>query len=622
MKKWFNVLALAMVLVFVLSACSGNSSPSPSATPTPSQSSTAGTTSTPSATPEATPAANLEKVLRLAEGETCATYNPHKAMSAQQYTQLKWVNGMLYDRVWGEEEQNHIFKDELADGMPVCVSGEDNKTWQIKVRQGYTYEDGTPITAHSFIYSWKMLFDPKLANRNFNVMYSIEGSEAYYTGENTNWDDVKIYAKDDYTIEFTYADEYVPELKDDVAEMFAFVGCGLVHEEMFESCFNADRTENDYGTTPEKFVASGAYRVVKLIEDQYMEYEKWIGGSPFAEGFWQPDRIIVYSVAEPSTRVQMYENGEVDFVGASYPQYAEHPDANYSYTPDSYGLFLNARCKTNPVLTDVNFRYAIFWGLDRETIVKSCYPTHKPDPHHYQFATTFPDPTDPENKKLIYRDTPEAKAIRLDGHEVDGMCFDPDLAKEYFEKAYTKNGSTKITVELKYVESNDISKAWAETLQQHFQTLFGEDKFAINLRAVPSAVIYENLSRENLDYEIMAAGGIYPNIEYPYSNSNWVSSGTDTYSTQYTVISPEGAAEWDDLYYKSTKYEYKQARDWQKRLEASARMEEILYTEATFIPAYTRGVRYLIAPHIEPLMPVGDPFVEFALLQANYYPAE
>ena len=53
-------------------------------------------------------------------------------------------------------------------------------------------------------------------------------------------------------------------------------------------------------------------------------------------------------------------------------------------------------------------------------------------------------------------------------------------------------------------------------------------------------------------------------------------------------------------------------------------MEEILYEEATFLPAYMRGNRYMIADHIEILMEdnVGDPFVEFALLQAIYHPRQ
>ncbi|NLW21930.1 MAG: hypothetical protein GXY88_01525 [Tissierellia bacterium] len=559
-------------------------------------------------------------VLRMTASETVSTYNPHNAASAQEYEQLNWVNGLLYQRIYDPEQQRSDFVPDMAEGEPIQMD-EEGKVWQIKVQKGLQFADGTPIDAHSFEYSFKMLFDPKLANRNYGVMYILENADQYYTGQ-CEWEEVGIKVIDDYTLEITYEDVYIPNNAREVKETFAFVGCGLVHKETYEACFNEDRTENDYGSSLEKFVASGAYKPVKLIPGQYMEYEKWEGGSPLAKTTFNVDTIQVTVVTDQETALQMYENGEIDIVVANREEYDEYPDLYYSYTPDLYGIFINAKSETNPVLRDKNFRYAIFWGLDRETIVGATYRTNLPCAYHYGFTTTVPDPEDPDNKVINYRESEYAASIKLDGHPLENNCYNPDLALEYFQKAYENNGNQKIEVEMQYIEDNVTSKAWAEAIQEHFKNLFGEDRFQINLRAIPAALVYENLQRDNLNYEILAAGGIYPNIEYPWANSNWVSSGPDTYSTQYTVISEEAAQEWDDLYYKCTIGEYKHKPD--ERNWAAARMEEILYEEATFLPAYMRGNRYMIADHIEILMEdnVGDPFVEFALLQAIYHPRQ
>lgn len=559
-------------------------------------------------------------LLRIAGGETVSTYNPGAASSAQEYDHLTWVNGALYMRIYDPEIGESDFLPELADGDPIPMDDE-GKVWQIKVKEGYTYEDGTPITAHSFNYSFKMLSDPVLANRNYGMMQSLENGDKYYNGE-CEWEDVGIEVLDDFTLEFTYDDSHIPDNARDIRETFAFVGCGLVHEEMFEACFNEDRTENSYGTSLDKFVASGAYRPVELIQGQYMEYEKWEGGSPFAEDVFNVDIIQVTVVSDQETILQMYENDELDIAVANAEEYDEYPDLFYCYTPDTYGIFINSKSTTNPVLHDDNFRYSIFWGLDRDTLVKATYRTNRPSAYHYGMDTTVPDPEDPDNKAINYRESKYAENVKLDGHPIENNGYNPDLALEYFQKAYESNGNNKIEVEVQYIEDDVTSKSWAEALQEHFKKLFGEDRFAMNLRAIPSALVYENLNRENLNYEILAAGGIYPNLEKPWANSNYVSSGPDIYSTQYTVMSEEGAREWDDLYYKCTIGEYKHKPE--ERNVAAARMEEILYEEATYIPCYERGNRYLIADHIEILMEdgIGDPFVEFALLQAIYHPKE
>ena len=53
-------------------------------------------------------------------------------------------------------------------GSPVC-NDDEHKVWTIKVKDGYTFADGTEINAETVEYSIKMLNDPKLANRNVNA---------------------------------------------------------------------------------------------------------------------------------------------------------------------------------------------------------------------------------------------------------------------------------------------------------------------------------------------------------------------------------------------------------------------------------------------------------------------
>lgn len=321
---------------------------------------------------------------------------------------------------------------------------------------------------------------------------------------------------------------------------FRNFGTGLVHQETYEKCFNEDHTENSYGTTLDKFVASGAYKPVKWIQGQYTEYEKRKSGSPFID-IYNVDRITINIVTDENTKLQMFENGELDIVIANTEEYDEYPDVYYAYTPDTYEMFINSKSTTNPVLHDKNFRYAMYWGLDRDTVVPAVYRSSKPSGYHYGTTTTVPDPSDPVNKTLNFRESKYAKEVIMDGHLIENNRYNKDLALAYFQKAYETNGSQKIEVEVQYIEDSKTSKAWGEALQAYYQTLFGEDKF-----------------------------------------------------------------------------------EHEKHILAAAEMEKILYEEATYISTYTRGNRYLLSENIEILMNdgIGDPFVEFALLQARYTPKE
>jgi len=604
--KHLKVVTLFLISALLLTSCSQKTS-TPAQTTGEVKEQTSGVTDS-----------NEEVVLKMAETETIKTFNTASGESAIEYTQIMWVTGTLYARIYNEEAQHSDFYPELAVGDPVSKS-DDSSVWEIKVKEGQTFEDGTPITAHSFEYSIKALLDPKLSCRNTGEVYILNNGEKYYKGE-CGWEEVGFKAIDDYTIQITYQDIRTPTSVRDVKESFASFSTGLVHQATYEKCYNEAHTENSYGTTLDKFVASGAYKPVKWIQGQYTEYEKRKSGSPFID-IYNVDRITINIVTDENTKLQMFENGELDIVIANTEDYDEYPDVYYAYTPDTYGMFVNSKSTTNPVLQDKNFRYAMYWGLDRDTIVPVVYRSSKPSGYHYGTTTTVPDPADPVNKTLNFRESKYAKEVKMDGHLIENNGYNKDLALEYFKKAYEANGNKKIEVEVQYIEDNKTSKAWGESLQSYYQTLFGEDKFGIKLRAIPSALLYENLNREKgLNYEILAAGGIYPNLEKPWLNNNWVSSGTDTYSSQYTVISEEGAKRWDELYYACTVGEYK--FEPEKHIIAAAEMEKILYEEATYIPTYTRGNRYLLAENIEILMEdgVGDPFVEFALLQARYTP--
>ena len=615
MKKSRLLAALLAVLMVLslLTACGGQE-PLPVADDTPSAGDDANTSGDTQSTDTPADTASGEKVLHQAMSDTPETFNPHQM--ATDYYLMDKLCAVLYAMVYDEEQQARIYVDELADGDPYYPDPNDVTLIRVNVKTGYTFTDGTPIDAYTFEESMKLLNDPLLANRNVYAS-NLVGGEAYLLGEG-DWEDVGYKAIDATTLEIHFLPDYEPADWNEFKLNFAFAGNGVVPVELYKSCISEDGTQCTYGTSLDKFMSSGPYDVTDLIPGQYYEVTKRTdAGAPLTDVF-TPDKITWVSATDSNTQIQLFENGEIDSVVANQAAYDEYADnARYWYQKDNFGIYLNGETPTCEALKDVNLRYALYWGLDRETVVKTVFPISDPCAYQFMDYATMPDPADPLNKVVNYRETPEAQAIRIDGHEVTKLGYDPDLAREYFDKAYENNGSQKIEITCIYGDSGDTLKAWAEALQYHYNNFFGTDRFEITLQAVPNALLYTMIARTDMDFDMCCSCGWNMDPTQAWNNTNWVYSGPWTYSTQYcSIASQEARDEWDDIFYKCALYDYK--RDAQKKLESMARLEEILLNDCCFIPAYFRGSRYFFSDRIDPIALEGEPELGFALWQTRF----
>ena len=99
-----------------------------------------------------------EKVLKTYFSDTPQTLNPHT--TADNYELLLDMSATLYREVWDEETGAKTYVASLADGDPVC-NDDEHKVWTIKVKDGYTFADGTEINAETVEYSISSGFIPR-----------------------------------------------------------------------------------------------------------------------------------------------------------------------------------------------------------------------------------------------------------------------------------------------------------------------------------------------------------------------------------------------------------------------------------------------------------------------------
>lgn len=536
-------------------------------------------------TQEQEPEVQLPKALYLPSLRAAATANIHLGGLDADGEITNLITGTLYTWMPLPDRSGTALVPELAGGEPIDVSG-DGTVWHVKIREDAKWENGEPITADSFIYSWKMMLDPKLVNSqasNFaRYFIEIENALAYAVQESTEpkvevaWEDVGIKKIDDHTIELTLAGAYSVE---EVMRHFAADRSGLVYEPIYEAEMNADRTATLYGTSKETVLSSGPFILVEWVKGAERVFEK----NPY---YVHADRIkldkIVYRVVEdPGTRVQMFENGELDYVdlvGEYITQYADDPRVIYGASRAIRQLEINSSYPDQPIFDNINFRKAIYYAIDRETIAELANAQPMPGIVPYTSAA-YSDGT-------LFRTVAEQA-----GYLPENYGYDPEPALEYFNKALEEEGLDKVSVVLNYTTTLQDHIIIAEFIQQSLPEIFGEDRFEMEIRGLPSAQNIDNLK----------ASPTNPRA-YQMALAQWGLSAADfapnkvfeVYTSDYPRRNgPYKSTRLDELYAESIRDEVR--RDEKRVVELALEMEKVFIEEVINVPIITSSTGLGIA---------------------------
>jgi ABC-type oligopeptide transport system substrate-binding subunit/class 3 adenylate cyclase len=79
---------------------------------------------------------------------------------------------------------------------------DDGLRYVFHLREGLTWSDGTPLTAHDVEFGIKRVLDPGSPGSSVAIYFALENGEETYLGRNTDWDAVGVRALDDRTVEF------------------------------------------------------------------------------------------------------------------------------------------------------------------------------------------------------------------------------------------------------------------------------------------------------------------------------------------------------------------------------------------------------------------------------------
>ena len=188
MKKRILALALASAMVLSMAACGGETNTT--TTPNTPNSTTSQTT-----TDNKAPVSSV-KTLHDSISISPKKWSPHEWETDDESYILNRTTTGLYAFAVNDDKTNYEAIPAAAAEFPVDVTGEyagkynvpadakEGWAFKIALNKDMKWEDGTPINADTYIYSFKQLLNPKIKNYRANSYYQgslvLANAEAYY----------------------------------------------------------------------------------------------------------------------------------------------------------------------------------------------------------------------------------------------------------------------------------------------------------------------------------------------------------------------------------------------------------------------------------------------------------
>jgi ABC-type oligopeptide transport system substrate-binding subunit/class 3 adenylate cyclase len=298
---------------------------------------------------------------------------------------------------------------------------DDGLRYVFHLREGLTWSDGTPLTAHDVEFGIKRVLDPESPGSSVAIYFALENGEEIYLGENTDWDAVGVHAVDDRTVEFRLN----------------------APAPYFMSVMNRP----DSGPQPrhavdgiaEARVVSGAFEVAERTQERLVLRRR-------AERPGNVAEVELYRTAIADALPE-YERGETDLILVRYtPRLADlMPGAvreDAVLGSPAWSAYIRFD-HTHPVAGNVELRRALAHAIDRDALAAVC-------PANLAVATGGVVPP------------------ALQGHTPDiALRYDPDLARGCLARSGF-DGSLELAGMMVWDDILDvIAGGWRDVFGEH-----------------------------------------------------------------------------------------------------------------------------------------------------------
>ena len=236
---------------------------------------------------------------------------------------------------------------------------EDGLEYVFNLKKDAVWSNGDPVTAHDFVFAWRRLADPAMANEYSMMILNakLKNGEAVVAGT-LPLDQLGVEAVDDYTLKATL-EAQVPWF----IALMTFPSFFPLNEKFVTEAGDNFATGPDYLLSNSAFVLTEWIQGSKIV---FAKNEKYYDAAKIAI-----DGIDVTVIADPQTVKLQYDQGNLDVAAMSGDLVSGYVGTE-DFTPirKGYTWFMPFNQKsTNPAMLNANFRLALAWAFDRSFIV-------------------------------------------------------------------------------------------------------------------------------------------------------------------------------------------------------------------------------------------------------------
>jgi len=237
-----------------------------------------------------------------------------------------------------------------------CDISPDGLTYTFHIRDN-KWQNGDPVTAKDFEYSWKRTLNPETGSTYAYMLYPIKGAEEYNSGK-VAADALGVKALDDRTLQVI--------LK---APTGYFLGI-CAHQAAFPVNPRTVAAGSDWATKVETLIGNGPFIIKKWVHNNKISMVK-------NNDYWDKDKvkfngIEFYLLDSDVTADAMFDNGELDFeVAPNQSRWDLLAKAGKLYEHASIKLTYYALDNGRPPFNNPKVRQAFAKAIDRSKMVKA-----------------------------------------------------------------------------------------------------------------------------------------------------------------------------------------------------------------------------------------------------------
>lgn len=437
----------------------------------------------------------------------------------------------------------------------------DKSVWTFHLRKNAKWSDGTPMTAHDFVWSWRRMLLKELAAEYSKMLFLLKNGEAFYKKTGTplekmaSPDDPGVRALDDYTLEVSLVGP-TPHFP----QILCHTAWWPAPRHTIEKWGSITDVMNPW-TEDDKMVSNGPFKLKTYLFRQYLEVERnphyWDAATVKLDG------VRFYPIDSEQTEEKVFRRGQLHATyGLHLPKipeyFKEHADIVRNYSNCAV-RFYRVNTTRGP-FKDARVRRALGLSLDRESIIDNILRG---------------------NQLPAYGIVPP-----MDGYTgVVGFKFDPAEGKRLMAEAGYPDGRgfPKMTL---LIAKSETDAQIAEAVQAMWEKYLG-----IRIDIMSQDFTVYLTTQHAMDYDIAVAGWSADYYDPATFIDMWVTEGGNN-ETGWSVKA------FDQLVADAT-----QTADAAARLDILNKAEATVLADAPVIPIYFYTRTRLIHPAVKEWQP-------------------